>query len=49
LSYNSSPFCSGCFGDGVSWAICPGWSQNMILQMARIRGSSHQCLSILIF
>jgi hypothetical protein len=25
LSHASSPFCSGSFGDGVSWTICPGW------------------------
>jgi hypothetical protein len=24
LSYTASPFCSGCFGDGLT--LCPGWS-----------------------
>jgi hypothetical protein len=27
LSHTSSPFCSGYFGDLVSWTICPGWLQ----------------------
>jgi hypothetical protein len=25
LSYISSTFCSGYFGDGISWIICLGW------------------------
>jgi hypothetical protein len=48
LSHTSSPFCSGYFGDGVSWTICPGWPCTAILPMsasqaARITGTSHWC------
>jgi hypothetical protein len=43
LSHNSSPFCSGYFGDGgVSWTICPGWPETMILTPPPISGMSHQ-------
>jgi hypothetical protein len=46
LSHTSSPFCSGCFGDGVSRKICLGWLQTLIFsmsasQVARIPGVSH--------
>jgi hypothetical protein len=42
---NSSPFYSGCFGDGALWTVCPGWPQATILlisasQVARIIGLS---------
>jgi hypothetical protein len=38
-------------GDGVSWTICLGWPQILILpisasQVARITGSSHQCTTL---
>jgi hypothetical protein len=47
LSHTCSPFCSGYFGDGVSWTICLGWPQTSILpisasQVARITSVSHQ-------
>jgi hypothetical protein len=50
LSHTSSPFCSGCFGDGVLRTICSGWPQTAILlilrisasQVARIIGMSHK-------
>jgi hypothetical protein len=43
LSHTSSAFCSGYFGDGVSWTICLGWPCTEILlisasQVARIIG-----------
>jgi hypothetical protein len=46
LNHTSSPFCSGYFGDGVLWTICPGWPPTIILlisafQVARITGMSH--------
>jgi hypothetical protein len=46
MSYISSPFFSGYFGDGVSGTICLDWPQIMILpilasQVARITGVSH--------
>jgi hypothetical protein len=49
--YRLSPFYSGYFGDGVSWAICEGWPQTLILpisafQIARIKGMSHQCSAL---
>jgi hypothetical protein len=31
LSHISSPFCSGYFGEGVSWIICLGWPRVIIL------------------
>jgi hypothetical protein len=54
LSHTSSPFCSGYFGDGISWTICPGWLQTMILlisasQVSRIIGMSHQCPAFYLF
>jgi hypothetical protein len=50
LTHNSSPFCSGYFGDGVLQISCPGWPQTSILpisssQIARIIGVSHQYLT----
>jgi hypothetical protein len=45
LSHTFSPFCSGYFGDGVSWAICLGCSLLISSsQVARITGMSHWCL-----
>jgi hypothetical protein len=46
FSHTSSPFCSGYFGDGISWNICQCWPQTSILpisasQIARITGMSH--------
>jgi hypothetical protein len=46
LSYASSPFCSGYFGDKVSQTICQDWPQTTILpiftsQIASITGMSH--------
>jgi hypothetical protein len=51
LSHIYSPFCSGYFGDGVSWTAYSGWPQTVILlisasQAARIIGMSHQHLAI---
>jgi hypothetical protein len=48
LSYTSSPFCFGYFGDRVSRTVCPVWPQTSILlisvsQIARITGVSHRC------
>jgi hypothetical protein len=48
LSYSSSPFCFGYFGDVVLQTICSGWLQILILllsapQEARITGMNHQC------
>jgi hypothetical protein len=39
--------CSGYFGDGLSWSICPGYPQNTVFsisvnQRARITGISQQ-------
>jgi hypothetical protein len=39
-------FCSGYFGVGIPWTICPGWPWTTILpisasQIARIIGMSH--------
>jgi hypothetical protein len=50
LSYTSSPFCSGCFEDGVSGTICPCWPQTMFLpvspsHVAKNTGASHWCLA----
>jgi hypothetical protein len=47
LSHTSSSFCSGYFGDGVWWTICPDWPHMAILsvsasQIARITDMSHQ-------
>jgi hypothetical protein len=47
-SHTSSSFCSGYFGNGMSWTICSGWPWATILlisasQVARIIGVSHQC------
>jgi hypothetical protein len=51
LNHISSPFCSGYFGDGVLWTICPRWPRTLILPIsaswvARITGVSflHQAL-----
>jgi hypothetical protein len=46
LSHTSSPFCFGYFGDGVLWAICPGWpwTKTFLIsasQVARIICVSH--------
>jgi hypothetical protein len=35
LSHTFSPFCSGYFGDGILWTICPGW-----LRTSRLPNSS---------
>jgi hypothetical protein len=48
--HTSGPFCSGYFGDGVSWAFCPSWPQTAILlvsasQVIRIIKVSHWCNS----
>jgi hypothetical protein len=45
VSHTCNPFCSGCFGDGVSWIICIGWPWTMILlilasQVARCETSA---------
>jgi hypothetical protein len=45
-SHTPSPFCSGYFGDGASWALCPGWTGTLIFlisasHIARITGVSH--------
>jgi hypothetical protein len=47
LSYASSPFCSGCFEDGILRTICLGWPQTLILpmsasQIVKITGMSHK-------
>jgi hypothetical protein len=47
LSHTSSPFCSGYFGYGILWTICPGWPWTVLLtisvsQVARITGMSQQ-------
>jgi hypothetical protein len=47
VSHTSSPFCSGYFGEGVSWTICLGWCQTYILllsapSVARIAVMNHQ-------
>jgi hypothetical protein len=34
LSHTSSLFCSGYFGDGVCWTICPGWPWTVILPIS---------------
>jgi hypothetical protein len=49
LSWTSSPFCYGYFGDGLSQTICLSWPHTMILrisasQVTRIIGMSH-CLN----
>jgi hypothetical protein len=50
LSHSSSPFCSGYFGDEISWTICPGWPRTTIhlisaSQVARITVMNHQHLA----
>jgi hypothetical protein len=47
LMLEPQPFYSGYFEDGVSWTICPGWTQTWILlistsHVVRITGVSHQ-------
>jgi hypothetical protein len=49
LSHTASPFCSGYFGDTVSWSICLGWLWTTVLpisafQAPRITGLSHWCM-----
>jgi hypothetical protein len=34
LNHTSSPFCSGYFGDGVSWTICLGWPWTAVLPVS---------------
>jgi hypothetical protein len=51
LSHSSSPVFSGYCRDGVSWTICMGWLQTMILlisvfQEARFTGVSQQHMAI---
>jgi hypothetical protein len=46
-NHSTSPFSEGFFWDRVSWIICPGWLQTMILLIsaswvARITGESHR-------
>jgi hypothetical protein len=47
LCHASSPFCSGYFGNGVSWIVCLSWPRTMILPIsasllvARITGMSY--------
>jgi hypothetical protein len=48
LSHSALPFCVWYFQDRVSWTICPGWSQTLILLVsafwvARTTGMGHQC------
>jgi hypothetical protein len=50
LNHTSSPFHFSYFGDGVSWAICPGWPRTSVLlisasQVARIADVSHGYLA----
>jgi hypothetical protein len=55
LSHTSSPFCSGYFGGGILWTICPGWPWTEILpisasQVARITDINHSAqVSISVF
>jgi hypothetical protein len=54
LSHTSNSFCSGYFGDGVSWMICFSWPQTSTLpisasQVARIIAVSHRCLAKFLF
>jgi hypothetical protein len=49
LNHNSAPFFLGYFGDRVSWTICLGWPQTVMIlisasQVTRIIGISHQSL-----
>jgi hypothetical protein len=34
LNHTSSPFCSGYFGDRVSWTICLGWPWTAVLPVS---------------
>jgi hypothetical protein len=50
LSYTSSPFCSGYFGDGGFMNCLPRWPQTLILpisasQVGRIASMSHKHLA----
>jgi hypothetical protein len=50
LSNISSPFCSGCFRDGLLYTICLGWPQTAIFpipasQVARITSVSQWSLA----
>jgi hypothetical protein len=49
VSYASSPFYSGYFGDRVLQTICPGWPQTMILTISASQIARITCMSYSLF
>jgi hypothetical protein len=49
LSHSSSPFCSGYFGDGILYTMCPGYPWTTVLPISASQIASTSCPALTSF